>query len=449
MTETRVATETTAARGMSTFLVIWVGQVISIIGSSLTGFAMSVWVYQTTGSVTKFSVVILFTVLPGIVLSPVVGTIVDMWDRRWLMILSNVGAALSVLAVAALFYSNLLRFWHICFLAGATSLSNAVLSPALTASISLIVPKKHFGRASGMSQFGEATSQIIAPLLGGLLITIIKIEGILILDGVTYFVATVMLLLVRIPRPEAVRRATGDGVSFWRKAASGWTYLLARPGLFSLLVFFAMTNFALSMSNILITPLVLSFADAGVYATVISVAGAGLLAGSILMSVWGGPQRRIYGVFGYGLLLGLGLILEGLRPNPFLIGAALFIIGCIAPVANGCIIPILQTKTPPELQGRVFAAVRLVAWFSVPIAYIAAGPLADKVFNPLLVEGGALSGSVGQLIGVGAGRGIGLLLIVLGVMSLLATVRGYFYPLLLNVDTEMPDAILDKAAEGV
>jgi MFS family permease len=434
---------------MSTFLVVWIGQVISTIGSSLTGFAMSVWVYQTTGSVTKFSIVILFTVLPGIVLSPVVGTLVDMWDRRWLMILSNVGAALSVLLVAGLFYANMLRFWHICFLAGATSLSNAVLSPALTASISLIVPKKHFGRASGMSQFGEATSQIIAPLLGGLLITIIKIEGILILDGVTYVVATIMLLLVRIPRPEAVRRATGDGVSFWRKAASGWTYLLARPGLFSLLVFFAVTNFAVSMSNILITPLVLSFADAGVYATVISFAGAGLLAGSILMSVWGGPQRRIYGVFGYGLLLGVALILEGVRPNPFLIGGALFIIGCIAPVANGCIIPILQTKTPPELQGRVFAAVRLVAWFSVPIAYIAAGPLADKVFGPLLVEGGALAGSVGRLIGVGPGRGIGLLLILLGVMSVLTTLRGYFHPLLLNVDTEMPDAILDKAAEGV
>lgn len=446
--------EQAPATGMKTFLVIWFGQVISIIGSSLTGFAMSVWVYQTTGSVTKFSIVILFTVLPGIVLSPVVGTLVDMWDRRWLMIMSNVGAALSVMLVAGMFYYGQLRFWHICFLAGATSVANAVLGPALTASISLIVPKKHFGRASGMSQFGEATSQIIAPLLGGLLITLIKIEGILILDGVTYAVATLTLLVVRIPRPAALGRETsggdgGGGDSLWRKAASGWTYLVARPGLFSLLIFFAVTNFTVSMSNILITPLVLSFADAGVYATVISVAGAGLLAGSILMSVWGGPQRRIYGVFGYGLLLGIGLILEGLRPSPVLIGVALFIIGCIAPVANGCIIPILQTKTPPELQGRVFAAVRIVAWFSVPIAYIAAGPLADKVFGPLLLEGGALAGSVGRVIGVGPGRGIGLLLILLGLISVLATVRGYFYPLLLNVDTEMPDAILDKAAEGV
>jgi MFS family permease len=238
--------------------------------------------------VTKFSIVILFTVLPGIVLSPVVGTLVDMWDRRWLMIMSNVGAALSVLLVAGMFYYGALRFWHICFLAGATSVANAVLSPALTASISLIVSRKHFGRASGMSQFGEATSQIIAPLLGGLLITLIKIEGILILDSITYAVATLTLLLVRIPRPAAARREDGAGEgSMWRKAASGWTYLAARPGLLSLLVFFAVTNFAVSMSNILITPLVLSFADAKVYATVISVAGAGLLAGSILMSVWG------------------------------------------------------------------------------------------------------------------------------------------------------------------
>jgi DHA3 family macrolide efflux protein-like MFS transporter len=433
-----------APHKLSSFIVIWFGQVLSVIGSNLTGFALSVWVYQHTGSVTKFSIVILFTALPGIVVSPLAGTLVDMWDRRLLMILSNLWAAASTLSVAWVFFASQLRLWHICFFAAAVSVSSAVISPAFSASISLLVPKRHLGRASGMMQFGEATAQIAAPLLGGFLILTVKIYGVLLLDFITYFVAVVTLLIVRVPSPKADVRETGDNYSLLRAAALGWNYIFQRPGLFGLLVFFAVTNFTASMSNVLITPLILSFANAAVYGTVIAAAGVGLLAGSLLMSIWGGPRQRIYGVFGYGFLLGLTLILEGLRPHALLIGVALFIGGCIAPVANGCIMPILQSKTHPEIQGRVFAAVRLVAWCSIPVAYLAAGPLADKVFGPLLNVDGPLAGSIGKVIGVGPGRGIGFLLILLGLITVLATLRASFYPRLINVDAEIPDIIIDK-----
>jgi MFS family permease len=427
----------------SSFIVIWLGQVLSVIGSNLTGFALSVWVYQQTGSVTKFSIVILFTVLPGLVITPLAGTLIDVWDRRRLMIISNLWAALTTLGVASLFYFGRQRLWHICLLAAAFSMSSAVISPALTASLSLLVPKRHLGRASGMMQFGEATAQIVAPLLGGFLVLTIKIYGVLLIDFITYSVAITTLLVVQIPRLANRPREEHANHSWLREAASGWAYIIQRPGLFGLLVFLGVTNFTVTMSNLLITPLVLSFANTATYGALISAMGVGLVAGSVAMSIWGGPRRRMYGVLGYGFLLGITQIVEGIRPHVLLIGIGLFAGGFIAPVANGCIIPLLQTKTLPEIQGRVFAAVRLVSWCAIPIAYLIAGPLADKVFTPLLNENGSLAESVGKVIGVGPGRGIGLLLVFLGITTILITFRAYFYPRLLNVDVEIPDVLTD------
>lgn len=440
--------EVAAQPKTSSFVVIWIGQVLSIIGSNLTGFAMSVWVYQETGSVTKFSIVVLFTMFPGLLITPLAGMLVDRWDRRWLMIASNVWAALSTLAVASLFFFGRQQLWHICFLAAAFSISSAVISPAFNASISLLVPKRNLGRANGMMQFGEATAQIVAPLLGGFLVLTINIYGVLLIDFVTYAIAITTLLGVKVPRPITRPREKDASQSLLREAASGWTYLIQRPGLFGLLVFLGITNFTASMGNLLITPLVLSFANAAIYGTLISVMGIGLVAGSVLMSLWGGPRRRIYGVFGYGFLLGISQILEGLRPEAWLIGIGLFIAGFIAPVANACIFPILQTKTLPEIQGRVFATIRLVSWCAIPVAYLVAGPLTDKIFRPLLYENGSLAGSVGKVIGVGPGRGIGLLLIVLGMGTLLMTFRAYFHPRLFNIEVEVPDALPDKVVAG-
>jgi len=434
--------------GMAAFVPVWLGQVCSLVGSSLTGFALSVWVYGQSGSVTQFSVVILFTMLPGILVSPLAGTLIDRFDRRTLMILSNVWAALWTAGAAALFALDSLRLWHVCVLAGAISASSAVMSPAFTASVSKLVKKRHLGRASGMMQFGEAAAQTLAPLLGGFLVLTVNISGVMLIDIVTYAFAVTTLLFARIPRAAAPPQA-GGAAGLLREAAAGWTYLGGRPGLFLLLLFFAATNFTISLSNVLLTPLVLSFADAAVYGTVASALGAGLFAGSVLMGVWGGPKRRVYGVLSYGLVLGLMLILEGLRPSAALIGAAVFVIGCFIPVANGCFTPILQSKTPHELQGRVFAAVRLVVWCSVPAAYLAAGPLADRVFGPLLDAGGPLAGSVGQVLGVGRGRGIGLLLIVAGVVTLAVTARAYLHPRMRDVDDEVPDVLVEKAVAEV
>lgn len=434
---------------MRSFFVIWVGQVISVIGSDLTGFALGVWVYQRTGSVTQFTLIVICTVAPGILLSPLVGALVDRWDRRSIMILSNVASGVSTLVIALLFLLGSLQLWHIWILMAAISTSTAFLLPSYSASIALIVPLRHLGRASGLVQFGQAAAEIVSPLLAGFLLLTIQMHGVLLIDFVSYLVAIATLLFVPIPRVEVnpVRNAT-DKSSLLREVAYGWAYIKERPGLLGLMIFFAMTNFTLGMSNVLTAPLLLSFASPAVYGTVVSTAGIGLLLGSTLMGVWGGPQRRIYGVFSYGLILGGALILEGLRPNAVLIGAALFISSFVSPIANGCCMPIIQSKTLPHVQGRVFATVRFIAGWTVPFSYIIAGVLADRVFTPLLEVDGPLAGSVGKIIGIGPGRGIGLLLVVVGVVTVLATLRGYFYPRLRFIEAELPDAINEWTAKA-
>lgn len=439
-------TEDAKSRKLWVYICIWLGQVVSVMGSDLTGFALSVWVFQNTGSITQFSLIILCAEIPGIVLLPLVGAIVDRSDRRKIMILSNAGAGACTLIIALLHTAEWLHLWHICILVALISTCSAFSRPAYGATVPLLVPKRHLGRASGMMQTAQAASQILAPMLAGFLILTIQLHGVLLVDFLTYVFAIGTLLAVHIPRPAATTEGEAGKGSLLREAAYGWTYVIQRPGLLGLLIFFAITNFTVTMSNVLITPLMLSFTNSVVFGTVLSVTGAGMLVGGLLVSFWGGPKHRIYGVYFYGVVQGMALILQGVRPNAVLIGFALFCAAFISPIVNASIIPIVQSKTSPDVLGRVFAAIRLVAWCSVPISFLVAGPLADKVFEPLMAEGGALTGSVGSVIGTGTGRGIALLLIVMGIITLIATLKAYLSPRILYVETELPDMLSDNVA---
>lgn len=444
-----ILTEKSHGRRMLNFTVIWLGQTVSMLGTDLTAFALGVWIYQNTGSVTQYSLILLCAKLPSILLSPLAGAIVDRYDRRRLMVLSNLGAGLCTLTLSMLFYQGWLRLWHICVLMVFLSICESLQRPAFNASVSLLVPKRHLGRANGMVQTSQAAAQILAPLIAGFLIIVIQMQGVLIIDFLTYVVAGLTLLVVRIPSPEATGEGSAGKGSLLREAAFGWRYIMERPGIFALLGFLAVANFIVSVSNILIMPLVLSFADPTVYGMVLSLTGAGVLAGGLMMSFWGGPSHRMYGVYFYGVVQGLSLVFQGLRPSAVLITAALFCAAFSAPVLNGCFVPILQSKTTPDVQGRVFAAVRLVSWCSVPLAYLLAGPLSDRVFEPLMAKDGALAGSVGLVIGVGPGRGIALLYILMGLAMLLTTLRAYLYPRMRNIEHEMADKLPDEEAVAV
>lgn len=440
-TESMPAAAEAPRSGLRDFLVIWLGQLVSLTGSRLTGFAVGVWIYQTTGSTTRFALMTLAAVLPGILLAPLAGALVDRWDRRRVLILSDAGSGVCTVGLGLLIWTGALEVWHIYPLVVLGAIFDSVQTPAFSASIPLLVPKKQLARAAALNQTASGVARIASPLLAGLLLGPVGLGGIVAIDLATFGVALATLAVARMPRQQ--RSAEGEKArgSLKSEVLAGWDYLRQRPGLVSLLFLFAVANFAMGTLQVLVTPMILSFASAEVLGAVMSVASSGLLVGSLVMSAWGGPQRRILGVFLPLTLQAVILLVGGLRPNAILIGAAAFLFLACFPFVTASSSAIWQSKIPADLLGRAFAVQRIVAWSSLPLAYLAAGPLADHVFEPLLAPGGALASSVGAIIGVGPGRGIALIFMGLGVLLLGALAVSYRNPRLRNVENEIPDAL--------
>lgn len=432
------------AQGMRVFFLIWFGQLVSLMGSGLTKFALGVWVYERTGSVTQFALISVFARLPAILLFPVAGALVDRWNRRYCMILSDLGAGLTTVAIALLLVTGRLEIWHIYLAVAVSSAFSAFQWPAYIAATTLLLPKQQMGRASGMIQLGEAAAQFIAPMLAAGLLSVIQLQGIILADFATFLFSLVTLLSIRFPDAKTNTFRKAGTLSLLREMADGWTYITARPGLLGLLIFIAVSNFAIGIAQVLFAPLILAFAPVAVLGTVQSIACSGMVVGSLLMSVWGGPKRRIYGVFGFELVLGLGIFLLGVRASIPLIMVAGFGAYFSAAIFLSSTQAILQIKVAPEVQGRVFAVRRTIGWSSYPLAALVAGPLADRIFEPLMAANGLLAGSIGQIIGVGTGRGIGLLFAIAGVMVMLTTVAGYQYPRLRLLEDDLPDVIAAK-----
>lgn len=439
-------TERVAIKPMSVFFVMWSGQLVSIVGSTMTGFALGVWVYEQTGSATKFALIYLFAMLPGILILPVAGALVDRWDRRWVIILSDLGSGISTLAIAFLLYTGQLQTWQIYIATGVKSAFSAFQWPAYIAASTLLVPQRYIGRANGLIQFNEAVAKILAPVLAVILVATIRIWGVLLIDFITFVFAILMALLIRIPKPVPTVESSTEKRSLWRETAYGWSYITGRPGLFVLLIFFTTTNFLTGMPIVLGTPLILSFASPAVLGTILSIGGCGMLMGSLVLSAWGGPKRRVIGVLSFELLAGLCIMVAGVRASAVMIAIPTFIFSFSIPIVLGSSQAIWQTKVAPDVQGRVFATRRMIAWSSLPIAYLLSGLLVDHVFNPLMAVGGLLSGTVGQVIGVGPGRGIGLLFIVVGFLTALAAAAGYLFPRLRLLEDELPDLMTSKVS---
>jgi hypothetical protein len=274
-----------------------------------------------------------------------------------------------------------------------------------------------------------------------MMIGAIGMGGVLLVDFATFLFAVLTLALVRVPRPPASAAAQAARGTLAREAALGWTFIKARPGLLGLLLYFALSNLVFAMAMVLVVPLVLSFSGPAVLGRVQATASCGLAAGGLLMSVTGWPRRRIQGVLGCGLLLAVMLVVVGLRPSAPLIAAGLFVTLFAAAIVNGSSQAIWQLKVPADLQGRVFAVRRMLAQLTAPLGQVSAGPLADRVFRPLLVPGGPLAASAGRVLGVGPGRGIGLLYVCIAVVPLLASLWGYSQPRVRQVEDELPDAL--------
>jgi MFS transporter, DHA3 family, macrolide efflux protein len=426
--------------GMAVFTLVWLGQMVSIIGSGLTSFALDIWVYQQTRSVTQFALASLCTLLPPLLLSPIAGALVDRWNRRWCMILSDCGTALCVMAIAVLVYSDRLEVWHVYIVVAIASTFGAFQNPAYQASIAMLVPKAHLHRANSMIQTGDALAMLLPPVLGGFMLVSLGLPGVIAIDFGTFLFSIVTLFLVRIPDPEPTED-TDRPISFWAEVVYGWKYIRARPGLMGLMLLFVVGNFVLAIVGQLIAPLVLSFANAGVLGIVYAIDGVGMLLGTLLIGMGKTPSRQVSAILGFQMLGGFCLLLTGFQASIPAIALSTFLFSFGSTIINISSQYIWQTKVAPNVQGRVFAVERMLGSSLQPFAYILVGPLADRVFEPLMAVNGALAGSVGQIIGVGAGRGIGLMFILMGAITIATTVAGYQYPRLRLLEDELADQI--------
>ena len=398
--------------------VLLCGQAFSLVGSGLTAFALGIKIFQDTGSVTQMGTLVMFASLPAILLYPLAGVVVDRCDRRWVLILSNVGAALSTLSLTIPLISGRLEFWELCLPIAVVSSLTAVQSPAYSVAATLLIPRQHLGRINGVSQFLAASVQIVTPLLGGILITRIKVFQIIWIDVATYLVAILTLAIVRIPPgPNSVTQSAPE--SFFKDITFGWSYFAERRELLLLLLLGAFVNCTLTFGQVLTVPVVLGLSTPYVLGVIQMLGGVGVVLGSLLLVAWGIRQRQLRTMFRLTLLFGLALACIGLRPSVFTIAAGILVGWFCIPIVSGCLQVIFQTKIPVEVQGRVFATRLMIGRSTVPLAPLIAGALADRFFGPLLISGGALSGSVGAIIGVGNGRGAALLLIVAGISTIL------------------------------
>ncbi len=428
-----------------TFYTIYSGQFVSLLGSGLTAFALSVWVLQHTRSVTQYTLTIVLAGLPGLVLSPIAGALVDRWDRRWVMFWCNLGPAVTVAVYSWLLAHGQLQVWHIYVGVIFNSVFNTFQWPAYVAAITMLVERKDFGRINGVLETGQAIVSVAAPAIAGFLVFVIGISRILVIDFATFLVAAAVLLPVAIPRPERSAEGASAKGSIWKEAAFGWTFIRQRPGMMRLLLYFALFNLVASMGGVALLPMVLGFSSEARVGTVMGVVGVGMLLGGLIMSTTGGPKRKIYGVLGGWAAMGLCYLIVGARPNLWLVGAGVLLWYITIPLINASSQAIWQSKTPGDVQGRVFAVRRMIAQFTVPIGDFSAGPLADRVFNPMMVAGGLLAGSAGRLIGVGPGRGIALMMMVLGLLPALVALAGFLDPHVRNLETELPDAVRKAA----
>ena len=421
---------------MRDFLLLWFGQLISTIGSGMTAFALGVYVFQRTNSATDFALIFLVGMLPRAIFSPIAGVLADRFDRRRLMIASDLGAMIGPGIAFALATTAQLEIWHVYLVTVITSAFSAVRLPAYTASAGAMISKEHYGRIGGLIQLSDAIGQVISPVAAGALISAFDLLSILQIDLLTFVFSLITLLIVIFP---PMSRGLEKSSSFLADLRAGWDYLFARPGLMRLFIVFIIGNFFVGNAQALLAPMILGFGSTKALGAIMSAGGVGMVLGGITLSVWGGGRNRIYTILGFYSLLGFAIMMAGLVPYVLIVGVAIFVAFFSLPFIIGTTNAILISKVAQEVQGRVFSLRVMLVTLSFTIAFVVAGPLADTVFEPLLSPGGALTSSLGIMLGVGEGRGIGLMFIIVGILAMITALSGFFSPRLRNVEIELPD----------
>ena len=427
--------------GMFGFTIVWIGQIVSVLASSMSQFALTIYVFEKTGSALALGTMQVFFITPFLLISPIAGVMVDRHNRKLMMMVSDLAAGIATLAVLILQAMGILEIWHLYATSIIYGLGMAFQWPAYSAAISTMVPKEQLGRANGMMSLIEAGPGVIAPLLAGALLPLIQLTGILFFDVATFILAIGALMFVHIPQPVRTEEGEKAKGSIWREAAYGFKYIFTRPSLLGLqLIFFAGNLFA-GIGFTVMAPMILS--KTGNNSLMMgSAQSAGAIAsvvGGVVMSAWGGFKQRVNGVLLGWIIGGIGFAIVGFDGGLPIWITGIALTSIVVPLVNGSNQAIWQSKVAPDLQGRVFSARRLIAWLTNPLSPIIGGVLADFVLEPAARAGIGLPTTLSWLVGTGSGSGMGLLIVFCGIGSALAGVTGYFVGSIRNAETILPD----------
>ncbi|QVK18201.1 MFS transporter [Mycoplasmatota bacterium] len=393
------------------FLIIWLGQFISSVGSGLTAFALGVFVYKTTHSVTYVSLVTLCAFLPTILLSPIGGVLADRFDRRLMMIIGDGSSTFGLIYIFVIMMIGDIQVWQICIGVLFSAIFFSLTEPAYKATITDLLTKEEFSKASGLVQLAGSSKYLLSPIIAGFLLVITTVKTILVIDICTFFVTIFAVAMVR--KTLKSQQIIKECPNFIKDLNEGWKNISTK-GIIHLTVLLTIVTFYIGFLQTLFTPLILPLADTKTLGMIESISAVGMLLGSLFISAF-----TIKKSYTHVLVMGLGLAgifysLIGLTTNIYLITGAGFLFFSTLPFINMSADVLIRKNIANEAQGRAWGIIGVISQLGYVFAYGLAGILVDHIFNPLLSENGLLASNIGKVIGTGQGRGIGLLFIISG-----------------------------------
>ena len=422
------------------FLAVAAGQLISTTGAALAGFAVPIWLYTQTGSVTDLGLLWSLSLVCGVLTLPVAGALVDRADRRKIMMAASCTAGAVELTLAVLLWSGTVVLWTVYALLAVSAVAASFQRIAFQSSIPQLVPKRYLGHAMGIAQLTNGMALLLMPLVAAGLLATISLAGVLGVAVASYLLAVLTLALVRFPdllgwRPrEPLLTAIANGLAY------SWNH----RGFRTMLAYFALANVFLAPALVLVSPLVLSFGSVAEVARVALAEAVGAVTGGVAMALWGGPRRRRMAAVLLGNAgMAVGCLIAGLAPALPVVMAGFFVLGACMALSQGIYGTLVQVKVPQRYHGRVFAINQTITWSTLPIGFALLAPLSVAWFEPLLAEGGGLAGTVGQVIGTGEGRGIGFAYVVFALVMGAINLGALGLRVLRRFDTEVPDALAD------
>lgn len=397
---------------MKKFLMIWFGELISSIGSGMTAFALSVYVYQITGSATYVSLITLLAYLPTVLLSPLGGVLADRYDRRLLMIIGDLFSGLGLAYVLWNIQTGSDSMLPICIGVTFNAVFVALLEPSFKATITEFLTEEEYGKASGMMQIAGNAKFLISPALAGILLAVADIRLILLIDIGTFLITVTTVAIVRKSVGKAVKN---ERQSIVREMRLGFAEINKSKGIRILIIMMSFVCFFVGILQTLTSPMVLAVSDAETVGIMESLCAVGMLLGSVFIGILGIKKNYSTVLCVAGILSGIFIALTGVNKSIFVTGAGIFLFFLALPFMNTSADVLVRKNIPNEVQGRVWGFISLLSQTGTVLAYALSGVLADCVFEPLLSDNGVLSDSIGALIGTGTGRGIGFMLILSGI----------------------------------